>query len=1022
MSLSSLIVQREIATIRQVEEALARQVLYGGDLATNLLEVAPIEEWRIAVTLADSVALPAAPPGALPVPSEDLLARLPGEIAIERGIFPLSYSVPSSPPRSEGATFDRARLVIAVAEPLTAVEIEHISTLLGTPIDIRIALSARVREALMHAYGAPLERRIERLLTKLERANAPPPPSSQPQPRSPSVPPFRLSPAYGSSSARSALAPQNRDETPGQPEVADAPVADAPVADAPVADAPPAPSERPSTDPPEAGRREHQTSKAPMRITQTGFPAPAPTLPLLIEAEALPIPLTVPAPQPIHTGEYADLLGAKAAAAEPKPTFVKATGNSVRPVRRHRGPLTAAQAEEELAEAVDRDALFDLFFEFARQFFDYAALFISHGDIAEGRDAFGDGAPRERVVGIGVPLDMPSMFQTAREGKEPFVLRPEAAGVDGVLLSDLRRPAGVEALIVPLLVRGRAVAILYADAASDLDRAAIAEIGAFAKAVGQGFERLIVRKKLAGFTAGAPASTVGKIDTTALPMPEKGTGPPTDKVARAEALGRALFAPSRASDRPGAYRPPEPAPVPPAPSAAAPAYPSIETTVVEPSAWSRTATPSETPLARGLIPAVLTPALEPMVTRPQASRPHPSSRPPPPQIAAIHRISDPPIPREDVEVTEPDAELESETLDDDAAQAILAEIGETTTPLAEDGEEVLVEVPRQEAATDEQAPYELPESEQAVAVGPRRPPTAHSEVKLPSIIVDITGELAALVERVLSGDQGQAEAELLRQGAAAMPAIMQRFPGPLAYSRNSIPDPLPKPSECGPLLRLIARQRKVALLYVLQEVASPDVSRRFWATYLLVELPYAEGARLLVPRLFDPDAKVRLVARAAGRVMADASHEALLGEIARVVREPSTSRTARLGLLEALGDLREAKAVAVLIGHLGDEDAEIATVARRALIAITRQDHALDTRKWLAWWGQNSNRHRVEWLIDALVDETQGIRRAAGEELKALTQETFGYYDDLPKRERERAQQRFRDWWASEGRARFVRS
>ena len=63
MSLSSLIVQREIATIRQVEEALARQVLYGGDLVTNLLEVAPIEEWRIAVTFADSYGLSAAPPG-----------------------------------------------------------------------------------------------------------------------------------------------------------------------------------------------------------------------------------------------------------------------------------------------------------------------------------------------------------------------------------------------------------------------------------------------------------------------------------------------------------------------------------------------------------------------------------------------------------------------------------------------------------------------------------------------------------------------------------------------------------------------------------------------------------------------------------------------------------------------------------------------------------------------------------------------------------------------------------------------
>jgi len=255
-----------------------------------------------------------------------------------------------------------------------------------------------------------------------------------------------------------------------------------------------------------------------------------------------------------------------------------------------------------------------------------------------------------------------------------------------------------------------------------------------------------------------------------------------------------------------------------------------------------------------------------------------------------------------------------------------------------------------------------------------------------------------------------------------MPAIIARFPGPLVRSRTELVEPLPRPSECGPLLRLIARQRKVALAYVLEEVASPDVSRRFWGTFLLVELPYAEGARLLVPRLFDPDPKVRLVARAAARAMVEVAHEALFAEIGRIVRETTTSRTARLGLLEALGDMREAKAVALLIGHLSDEDPEVSTVARRSLIAITRQDFATETRKWLAWWGQNSSRHRIEWLIDALSDETPGIRRAAGEELKALTQETFGYYDDLPKRERERAQQRFRDWWASEGRARFVRS
>ena len=43
-TLSSSIVKNEVASMRDVEEALARQVLYGGDLATNLLELAAVSE------------------------------------------------------------------------------------------------------------------------------------------------------------------------------------------------------------------------------------------------------------------------------------------------------------------------------------------------------------------------------------------------------------------------------------------------------------------------------------------------------------------------------------------------------------------------------------------------------------------------------------------------------------------------------------------------------------------------------------------------------------------------------------------------------------------------------------------------------------------------------------------------------------------------------------------------------------------------------------------------------------------
>ena len=63
MSLSTLIVQREIASIREVEEALARQVLYGGDLITNLLEVCKLDEAQLLPIVAESLGLPPATPG-----------------------------------------------------------------------------------------------------------------------------------------------------------------------------------------------------------------------------------------------------------------------------------------------------------------------------------------------------------------------------------------------------------------------------------------------------------------------------------------------------------------------------------------------------------------------------------------------------------------------------------------------------------------------------------------------------------------------------------------------------------------------------------------------------------------------------------------------------------------------------------------------------------------------------------------------------------------------------------------------
>ena len=167
MSLSSLIVQREVATIRQVEEALARQVLYGGDLVTNVLEVAQVPETVLVLLLAETLHIPAAPIGALPLPSAAARSLVPGELAIRRALFPLQLT---------GDT-----LFVAIAEPLEQDVKAELSFALGVQLEQRVAPLVRIREALAATYDAPLDRRMQRLIGRLAGVD-PSGPNSLPPP------------------------------------------------------------------------------------------------------------------------------------------------------------------------------------------------------------------------------------------------------------------------------------------------------------------------------------------------------------------------------------------------------------------------------------------------------------------------------------------------------------------------------------------------------------------------------------------------------------------------------------------------------------------------------------------------------------------------------------------------------------------------------------------------------------------------------------------------------------------------
>jgi hypothetical protein len=879
MSLSSLIVQREVATMRQVEEALARQVIYGGDLATNLLEVAPVDEGALTQLIAEAMRLAPAPMGELPVAPER--ARLvPPEMAISRGIVPLQL--------------DGDVLVLAVVEPIPADVEERLMFALGVAIEQRAAPAVRIHQAIARLYGAPLDRRMERLVAQLSGLPTPPP---MPTP---------YTPPLGSPVART-------------PERSEGPGANTNVARTPER------SEGPGAN---TNIPRIRTPSIPFRRqTAPGFPeTPGPVSPPLA-APAAPDDSreSVPPTTPGASGRRNSLLQ-------------RDMPSGIRPGRRRRGPITFDVARREAEEASDRDALLDLFFDFSRQFFDYAALFLVHGDIAEGRDAFGPGASRERVVCIGVPLDLPSLMSHAREERTPVVARAQADGLDAVLMADLQRPRDAEIGIVPLVVRTRTVAMLLGDCAeAGVDRESMQQLTTFAAIVGQALERIIVRRKLEGFVA------VGRASDAGSPAPTAITAPP-ESPPRLQAASRII----------------------------------------------------------------------PTSTMP----------PPPPNVATVRRMSGPPIPRE-----EPDSPRRLGSLipqggghDDGSAAPQLVDDLRDGPGLREDLDaRALFDILGWETGAEEP---ELPPPSSAIAVPLHSPPHGHTapSEELPTVIVDLEEELATIVDRVLSGEaDDSAEAELLRQGERAMRVLMARFPGPVTFERTriaSMPNP-PRASECGPLLRLVARERKVALPFVLERLSDPDPETRGWATHLLCELAYDEAIPHVLARLRDPDAVTRASAVQAIAAVARGSPD----EVRDAIKDLAVSADSadRAAAFAAMARLRQPAFVPDLMRALADGDERVVAAAHEALVQVTGQDFGSDALPWLKWWEQNGSLHRIEWLIDSLTNEVSEIRRGAGEELRTITREYFGYSSDLPPRDRERAQQRYRDWWITEGRTRFRR-
>jgi hypothetical protein len=164
---------------------------------------------------------------------------------------------------------------------------------------------------------------------------------------------------------------------------------------------------------------------------------------------------------------------------------------------RKKGPFSRVDAERELETARAPEDVLDTFFAFGSQFFQYSATFMVHGDLAEGRDAWGPGADHLRVLGLGVPLDLPSSLAAVHKDGHVLLSRFDEMDLDRELIRlERSRSRPMLAALIPLTVRGRTVAILYGDdAGNDVTLTSLGDLLGFSALASSQLERLALARK-----------------------------------------------------------------------------------------------------------------------------------------------------------------------------------------------------------------------------------------------------------------------------------------------------------------------------------------------------------------------------------------------------------------------------------------------------------------------------------------------------------------------------------------------
>lgn len=678
------------------------------------------------------------------------------------------------------------------------------------------------------------------------------------------------------------------------------------------------------------------------------------------------------------------------------------------PAGRPKAPDTLPPAVEETRWSVDdalaalrdgttRDALIDVTLRFAFQRLARTAAFVLQK--RDGKPAFvlwdakvsGAGAP---AAGAAIPVDAEGVLQQVYSARAPRIGPVDA---DDPLAEVLGGPVW-SAMLAPVLVAGRVVAVIYGDRGADmLPPATLAEMHMVVPRLSRGLERLVREKKAQRGIPAAPTTQITPVVAASAPVPTL--------VLLADEAGDDLSieievgAPVASPEAVGAH----------AASAPPDAHETMPAPEEGPTAAAAVAAARDTEDADGTgLQATPAPdAHEANEDGAEAARDGENT----PNDA----VQDGEAPKSAVLEGARDAEVSGTVAEPETADAA-----------------ALDEVPDHGAAdAAASAPDEEVQSVDAGAVleSAAAPPPVPARVSASpgrdgaedALLTtwaawrgEDDGALHALVSALHTpGAAGRAAVAALREkGAEAMPALAAYFPGriaqhPFAAQREQLPAP-EELSDISPVL--LALGPDLAAPILVGALDNADRLYRYSAVFLLESLVVPSALRRLGERLFDPELRVAVRAAHTLRAYRDESaYEALMTQVRALCRDGTYAERRRAML--AVRILGDAGALSALCDSLGSDSKELVEAAQAALVAMTKQDFGTSERKWRAWCAEHGTRTRVEWLMAGLVHKDAERRLDALVDLRLTTGAFFGFQHDASRADRDAAVRRWLDWW-----------